>query len=57
MKNTKKSNRIFCDHCESNALPDLIDKYKKTTTNTYFRNLISKWDNLKIPNTAIDIVG
>ena len=58
IKNSTEFHRIFCDHCESNSLPPLIEKYKdKLQPSLTLENLISKWNELKVPNTAIDFVG
>ena len=49
---------VFCDYCQTNTLPKLLDKYKDVLGEpSNLSNLIANWDILKIPNQFCDVVG
>ena len=54
----KSFHRIYCDYCESNILPKLIEKYKESLSEDQsLSNLIANWDILKVSNGVIDVAG
>ena len=62
-KTTKSFNRVYCDHCEKEALPRLLDKYKKILGEKCgIIELINNWDSLPNPKNDglskyIDVIG
>ena len=58
VKPPKSFHWIYCDYCESNILPKLIEKYKESLSEDQSHSsLIANWDILKVSNGVIDVVG
>ena len=50
--------RVFCEYCETNTLPKLLNKYKEDLPEPAIMvNLIANWDVLKIQNQFCDVAG
>ena len=51
-----KFNRFYCDHCEKNLPPNMLNNPKYDDVNT-LEELINNWDMLEIPDALFDVVG
>ena len=58
VKPQKSFHRIYCNYCQSNIVPKLIEKYKESLSEDQsLSNLITNWDILKVSNGVINAVG
>ena len=56
MKPPEAFYRIYCDYCEDNILPKVLQNEKYGNFETFIE-LIRNWDDCEIPDGLLDIVG
>ena len=52
--------RIFCDHCQKNLLPSLINSISNffaDIDNSNINHILQNWDSLNLQLNDMDIVG